>query len=91
MRKKSKEYLILILFIILDIIFLFLILSFTTSCRTIEYINPKLPKYELEEIERPSINEKSDDVIKLMRYAEKREIQLTNFYNFYESLRELQK
>lgn len=90
MKKKQKQNLILLGLIILDIVLLTFIFLFV-SCRSIEYVNPKLPIYELENIERPTITEKSEDIILLMRYAEKKEIQLTNFYNFYESLRQAQK
>lgn len=68
-----------------------LIFALLFSCRTIEYVNPKLPEYKLEEIERPHITEQTAEVVFLMRYAEKKEIQLKNFYNFYEALRESQK
>lgn len=74
----------------LCISFLILLVFSLSSCRTV-YISPSLPVYKLDEIERPSITEKSEDIIKLMRYAEKKEIQLNNFYEFYESLRVGQK
>lgn len=88
-NNKLKE-IIKYIFFGLCIGFLILLVFSLSSCRTV-YVSANLPVYKLDEIERPSIAEKSEDVIKLMRYAEKKEIQLNNFYEFYESLRAGQK
>lgn len=92
MRREDKER-----FAILSLCFLVLALLaglfflLLQGCTSIEYVNARLPEYELEEIERPVIEEKTEDVVKLMRYAEKKEVQLNNFYKFYNSLRESQR
>lgn len=63
-------------------------LAIISSCKTTEYIRAELPEYKVEEVERPTISEKSEDIIKLMRYAEIKEMQLKNFQEFYDNLRQ---
>lgn len=83
---KNKKKIFALIMIVLYILSFFTMLYFLTGCRTV-YVSPELPEYKLEEIKRPEITEKSDDIIKLMRYAEKKEIQLNNFKLFYDNLR----
>lgn len=83
---KNKKKVFFLAMIILYVLSFFAMLYFLTGCRTV-YVSPELPEYNIEEIERPEITEKSEDIIKLMRYAEKKEIQLNNFKLFYDNLR----
>ena len=86
MSKKGKRYFMILSFGIGFLLAIFFLLFALSSCRTV-YVRTELPEYEIEEIERPEIKEQSEDVVKLMRYAEKREIQLQNFKAFYDKLR----
>lgn len=87
MKEERKKKIFFFAMIILYIVSFVFMLYLLTSCRTV-YVSPELPEYKLENIERPVITEKSDDIIKLMRYAEKKEIQLNNFKLFYDKLRQ---
>lgn len=91
MKTENKQKYIALSLAFACLVVIFALLFVLLGCRTIEYVNPKLPEYKLEEIERPQIKEQTAEVVLLMRYAEKKEIQLKNFYNFYEALRESQK
>lgn len=65
------------------------------QCKSTQYIKPQLPTYEVEEVERPVINNfynsdgtYNEDIINLIRYAEIKEVQLENFIKFYNKLRD---
>lgn len=86
MTKQNKKKFFYFSIFIFSILFLCFAVFILSGCRTI-YIKAELPEYKIENIERPKITEQSEDVVKLMRYAQKKEIQLDNFKTFYENLR----
>lgn len=81
---KIRLLAILVVFVILIPI----IIATLNSCYSVKYINPQLPEYEIEKIERPTVENQTEDVVKVMRYAMKKEEQLKSFETFYNNLRE---
>lgn len=69
-----------------------------SSCTTVEYVTPSLPDFSISVPERPFLknveesvsDEVTDNLIALIDYAEKLEIVIDGWEDFYKGLREVQ-
>ena len=71
-------------------------LGILTSCETVHYITPDLPEYSITMPEKPTLRQVDDEIpnevvlntLDLMFYAEKLEIIVNGWEQFYQGLRE---
>lgn len=78
------------------LIMILLTLGILTSCETVHYITPDLPEYSIQLPEKPSLRQVDEEIpnevvlntLDLMFYAEKLEIIVNGWEQFYQGLRE---